>query len=478
MKFVRKIAAAAALASVLSSCASIQNEPVNQPLAGRVAQSPMIGSDDIAYGDDLLVKLAFSGGGTRAAAFSYGVMTELERTRAGSTSMLDRIDFVSGVSGGSVLAAYYGLKKRAALVDFRERFLLRDAEESLNTGVSVLSISRALAGGVNDSTQFPRWLDANLFQGATFGEFRQDRRPLIWINASDIYNRTTFVFGTTTFSALCSDLSSYPIADAVAASAAVPVLFAPVVIRSYPERCGTKLPERIERVRRDPLAPPMLKAFADAMTRYRDGSMPYVKLLDGGLVDNFGLSGFTIERLSSETPYGPLTPQQAVKLRRSIFILADAGRGPAGDWVHTVEGPRGAELVMAAADTAIDASVRASFTAFEATMAQWQAELIRWRCGLSAEQRQRYGAPPNWNCQDLKFSTARIAFDQLGPERAKLLNAVPSRFKLPPEQVDLLIAAGSDALRTNAVYREFVTSVSGGSRLQARAGATRASASQ
>jgi NTE family protein len=477
MKFVCKIAAAA-LASVLSSCASIQNEPVNQPLAGRVAQSPMIGSDDIAYGDDLLVKLAFSGGGTRAAAFSYGVMTELERTRAGSTSMLDRIDFVSGVSGGSVLAAYYGLKKRAALVDFRERFLLRDAEESLNTGVSVLSISRALAGGVNDSTQFPRWLDANLFQGATFGEFRQDRRPLIWINASDIYNRTTFVFGTTTFSALCSDLSSYPIADAVAASAAVPVLFAPVVIRSYPERCGTKLPERIERVRRDPLAPPMLKAFADAMTRYRDGSMPYVKLLDGGLVDNFGLSGFTIERLSSETPYGPLTPQQAVKLRRSIFILADAGRGPAGDWVHTVEGPRGAELVMAAADTAIDASVRASFTAFEATMAQWQAELIRWRCGLSAEQRQRYGAPPNWNCQDLKFSTARIAFDQLGPERAKLLNAVPSRFKLPPEQVDLLIAAGSDALRTNAVYREFVTSVSGGSRLQARAGATRASASQ
>jgi NTE family protein len=478
MKFVRKIAAAAALASVLSSCASIQNEPVNQPLAGRVAQSPMIGSDDIAYGDDLLVKLAFSGGGTRAAAFSYGVMTELERTRAGSTSMLDRIDFVSGVSGGSVLAAYYGLKKRAALVDFRERFLLRDAEESLNTGVSVLSISRALAGGVNDSTQFPRWLDANLFQGATFGEFRQDRRPLIWINASDIYNRTTFVFGTTTFSALCSDLSSYPIADAVAASAAVPVLFAPVVIRSYPERCGTKLPERIERVRRDPLAPPMLKAFADAMTRYRDGSMPYVKLLDGGLVDNFGLSGFTIERLSSETPYGPLTPQQAVKLRRSIFILADSGRGPAGDWVHTVEGPRGAELVMAAADTAIDASVRASFTAFEATMAQWQSELIRWRCGLSAEQRQRYGAPPNWNCQDLKFSTARIAFDQLGPERAKLLNAVPSRFKLPPEQVDLLIAAGSDALRTNAVYREFVTSVSGGSRLQARAGATRASASQ
>ena len=27
--------------------------------------------------------------------------------------------------------------------------------------------------------------------------------------------------------------------------------------------------------------------------------MPYIKLLDGGLVDNFGISGFTIARLSS-----------------------------------------------------------------------------------------------------------------------------------------------------------------------------------
>ena len=51
----------------------------------------------------------------------------------------------------------------------------------------------------------------------------------------------------------------------------------------------------------------MLKTFAEATARYRNGSMRYIKLLDGGLVDNYGLSGFTIARLSADTPYGPLT---------------------------------------------------------------------------------------------------------------------------------------------------------------------------
>ena len=74
----------------------------------------------------LLIGLAFSGGGTRAAAFSYGVLSEFERSEAGPGrrygSLLDSIDYVSGVSGGAVTAAYFGLKGRAALADFRERF--------------------------------------------------------------------------------------------------------------------------------------------------------------------------------------------------------------------------------------------------------------------------------------------------------------------------------------------------------------------
>ncbi len=40
-----------------------------------------------------------------------------------------------------------------------------------------------------------------------------------------------------------------------------------------------------------------------------------------------------------------------------------------------------------------------------------------------------------------------------------MLNAVPSRFKLPADQVDALIGAGGDALRGNPVFQEFLASV-------------------
>ena len=77
-------------------------------------------------------------------------------------------------------------------------------------------------------------------------------------------------------------------------------------------------------------APPLLKLYADALERYHSGDVRYVKLLDGGLVDNYGLAAFTIARLVSDVPYGPLEPEEAVKLRRMLFLVVDlAARLPA-----------------------------------------------------------------------------------------------------------------------------------------------------
>jgi NTE family protein len=447
---------AIALAAILAGCASVYNLPGNVPLGAALADNN-VGREVPDYDDDVLLALSFSGGGTRAAAFSFGVLTELDRSRAGSNqtkSLLDRVDFVSGVSGGSVTAAYFGLKKRAALDDFRERFLLRNAEESLNTQVSLGNIGRALGGGVNDS-QFTSWLDRNLFDGARFDSFREDRRPRVWINASDIYNRTPFVFGKTAFDALCSDIRSYRVAEAVAASAAVPLAFAPIVLETYPGGCAAPLPAWLERARRDPDAQPLLRSFAEANARYRDGSMRYVKLLDGGLVDNYGLSGFSIGLLAAQRPFEPMTERQAVKVRRMMFLVVDAGRGISGDFAQRIEGPSGVELVSAAADTAIDASVRSSYAAFSALASDWSAKVKRWRCGLSTAERVRLGAGKNWRCDDVSFFIDRVSFDQLGPARAGILNAIPTRFNLPAEQVDLLIESGADALRQNRSYQAF-----------------------
>src|SRR5262249_44803849 len=150
-------------------------------------------------GDDVLVGLAFSGGGTRAAAFAHGVLSEIDQTtirsRNGTHSLINNVGFVSGVSGGSVAAAYFALKKRDAGTDFREKFLIRNAEEGISTSVDPVNLMRAMGGGVNDVRTFSNWLNANLFNGATFADFRKEPGPRVWINASDIYNRTPFIYG-------------------------------------------------------------------------------------------------------------------------------------------------------------------------------------------------------------------------------------------------------------------------------------------
>jgi NTE family protein len=454
-----------ACSALLAACASvIHNDPVNVPLVPGAPPSAELGRGVETYYDDTVIALSFSGGGTRAAAFAFGALTALEETPTPnrSTPLLDRVDFVTGVSGGSVLAAYYGLKKRAALADFKQRFLLRNAEENLQMNLNLLSIAKGLQGGINDPTAFPKWLDDNLFEHATFKSLLYQRRPYIWINASDIYDRTPFVFGTVLFGALCSDLSNYPISLAVAASAAVPVIFAPVVVQGYPGGCSVPLPDWVRRVRGDPDAQPLLKLFANAMYRYHSGEVRYVKLLDGGMVDNYGLAGFTIARLAANTPYGPLEPEEAVKLRRLMFLVVDSGRAPSGSWSQTVEGPAGANLITASSDTATESGAVGSYTSFQDTMREWQRALVDWRCRLSANDRRRFGAPVTWDCHDVRIFVGRVAFEQLGPERAAALNSVETAFKLPPEQVEMVISAGHDAVKASSVFRSFLASLGGG----------------
>jgi predicted acylesterase/phospholipase RssA len=449
----------AAMAFGLGACASVYNLPLNKPSAAPFLPAvPPVGQR--GEGSSTIVGLAFSGGGTRAAAFAYGVLGELARTpspRERGRDLIDHVGLVTGVSGGSIIAAYFGLKGRDALTDFRQRYLDQDLMAELRTSIDLTNISRALGGGVNDDSRLRNWLNANLYHDATFGTLLARRRPVVLINATDIYNRTPFVFEPATFAAMCSDLTGYPIAAAVAASAAVPAAFAPVVLETFPGQCNAPLPEGMLRAARDPFTSPQLHAFARALERSRIGAVKYIKLLDGGLVDNFGLSSLTITREVAGTPYGPLQPNEAVNLRRLLFLVIDAGVGPGGQWSQTLEGPAGGALVSAVVDVVVEANSQSSFAAFEATMRSWREQMVRWRCGLRSEEVARLrGRSGPWNCNDLKITVGRISFGQLDAERAKILNAVPTSFSLPPDAVDALTSAGADALQANPTFQAFL----------------------
>ncbi|HST94919.1 MAG TPA: patatin-like phospholipase family protein, partial [Microvirga sp.] len=106
----RRWSLAGAVVLAVSACAgSVDNAPINEPIARAADQGGWpLGPEQFGA---TVVGVAFSGGGMRASAFSYGVLSELDRyemtTERGPTRMTDMIDLITGVSGGSVTAAYF-----------------------------------------------------------------------------------------------------------------------------------------------------------------------------------------------------------------------------------------------------------------------------------------------------------------------------------------------------------------------------------
>lgn len=454
---MRRLLGAALLAalSALGGCAiTIDATPLNLP-------APPAGSARVEPPRDIvgehIVGLSFSGGGLRAAAFSHGVLQALQQSRPG---LLEDVSFVSSVSGGSLTAAWFGLHGEAGLAGYREQVLLRDMERGMRmSALSPENLLRMLEGGVNDRSNLAAWLDREVFRGATFADLYRRGKPDIWINATDLYNRTPFPFIPPLFNAICSDLSRLPLAEAVQASMAVPLVFSPVVLKTYPEACGDVPPPWLDRVADGRSESLILGAAARAVRHYRDPSvMRYVKLVDGGVTDNYGLSSILISRAASTTGYGPMTARDAVRVRRLLFLVVDAGRRPSGDWSLKLAGPSGFDVAMASTDSAIDAASRLGFEAFRQALADWRTRIVAFRCSLDAAQLQRLrgGETKPWACDDVQIDLGLIGFDDLGPQAAARLHAIDTRLTLPAEQIDAAIEGGRAAALRNPALRRYL----------------------
>ena len=99
----------------LAGCAAL-NPPLNEVLPEGRNLSLVETEAVAAAADDIYVGLAFSGGGMRASAFAHGMLEELRAATATGDDpdgILSNVRLVTGVSGGSVTAAYFGLHGRA-----------------------------------------------------------------------------------------------------------------------------------------------------------------------------------------------------------------------------------------------------------------------------------------------------------------------------------------------------------------------------
>ena len=123
-------------AVMLAGCAS---RPVNEPITQvdpKAGYRPHLLITKRQNNDPhTLFVLSFSGGGTRAAAFSYGVLEELRRTEVivngEQRRLVDEVDVITGVSGGSFTALAYALYGDRLFSEYEERFLKRDVQGAL-----------------------------------------------------------------------------------------------------------------------------------------------------------------------------------------------------------------------------------------------------------------------------------------------------------------------------------------------------------
>lgn len=446
--------AALVLAAALAGCATAGlSTPVNQPLAGNAIQPQPPGLD--VDGD--VVALSFSGGGARAAAFAFGVLEGLaQMPRAGGGSLLDHVALVSAVSGGAITAAYFGQHGSAGLDNFRAAYLDKDWASELHTSMaSPVNWARAYDGALNERDRLGDWLDAQVFRNGTIADLWRPGRPRIWINATDLYSGVPFAFVPAYFDALCSDLAHVRIADAVAASMSVPVIFRPVVVAAYAEQCKTPLPDWVAKALHDRQASELMRTTARAFESYRDPKrVRFLHLVDGGVADNFGLSPLIMMRRAATTAFAPFTARDAVRVRRMIFLVVNAEQSPSGDWSLTQEGPNGAQTLSAAMDGAINVNKRRAYDAFRDTIAAWERDVRAYRCALPKDKAARLAEGiKHWDCRNVRFAVDMISFADLDAAQSARLAAVETRVSLPADVIDALIAGGKHAVKTNAAAR-------------------------
>lgn len=450
---------------LVAGCSAV-NRPINQPLRGENLSLVEVTSDSIGAGE-LYVGLAFSGGGMRASAFAYGMLEELKAQSpltGTPDGLLDNVRLVSGVSGGSVTAAQFGLWGPRGLDGYRERYLITNAEKYMaNSALNPLTLVRGLSGGANDRNTFARYLDEVLYRKATFGDLRARSSIRTWINATDMANNTPFLFSPETFDALCSDLSKMPISEAVAASAAFPLVFSPVVLETHQGECDYREPDWLTAARYNPEATSAMKAHARALESYGNpDEVKFVKLLDGGITDNFGTTGLAVERARAQEPYAPMTPQEAVRMKRMLFLVANAGVEADYGWTRKLQGPGGVSLGMSIATASMGAATRSGYDAMRGELRLWEGELVEWRCSLPpSEVRRLRGSLDGWDCADFKMFVGQASFEGVDAAMRAKLNKVPTRLKLKTEEVDLVIEAGRLATKATPEFNGFLASLDG-----------------
>lgn len=246
--------------------------------------------------DGRFLGLAISGGGSRAANFGAAVMLELQERK-----LLEQVDVISGVSGGTLPTVYYGLGEKAGV--FTEPALRKamgfDFQGSwIWRWFLPQNIFRYWFTDFTRSDIMVQVFNNELYHDATFAHLRS--HPKILLNSTVHNDHARFTFTDEGFARLHSALALYPVANAVNASSAFPGAFQDVTLQWY-------------------ITPTQ-----------------YVHLFDGGPIDNLGVQAISeyINRNILGTSLRRLFPNGC------LIIIVDATPASEHPELYTVQSSR------------------------------------------------------------------------------------------------------------------------------------------
>lgn len=453
--------------SILSGCA---NRPVNEPITQVNPQEgyrPYLLLPKRQNNDrETLFVLSFSGGGTRASAFSYGLLEELRRTEivvnGQQRRLIDEVDVIMGVSGGSFTALAYALHGEQLFSEYEERFLKRDVQgELIARALNPFNWHNFIGGTAGRSELAEEYYDEILFDKATFGDLLNKQGPVAIATGTDLSTGSRFAFYQNDFDLICSDLNTIRLSRAAATSSAVPVVLSPVTFNNYGGRCNYHYPAWVKDV-----ADPKTRKRPDArayqryieMKSFQDSSSrPFIHLIDGGVSDNIGVRG-VLEALEEMRMSAEFRGEVGFgDIRKIVLMVVNAHSSPDTKWDLDENPPGFFSQLMQSTGVPID---RYSFETIE-TMKD-RAEIMKRRRELLIARKQLAGmsrAEAESSVPKTNMEVIDISFDAIkDPSEREYFMNLPTSFVLPAEDIDRLREMAGRLLRKSDNYQPILDS--------------------
>ena len=355
--------------------------------------------------------------------------------------LLDEIDGITSVSGGSFTAAYYGLFGEQIFEDYETVFLRRNVQKSLVASLfNPANWFRGLFAGLNRTEMAIDYYDRHIFHGSTFADLTAADGPVLQINATDLSIGGRFSFNQEQFNLLCSDLDTFSVARAVAASSAVPVAFTPITLENFggcdysahPLMNIQNSPAE-DNARRDMLLE-RTQSYADKEKR------PYIHLVDGGISDNLGIRTAYDRVQGAGGPLG-FVNRLGNEPKNIAFIVVNAETDPENPMDRSASPPSSREVLGAVTNTQIARYNIESRALMEDSVRKWTEE-------LSSQQ------------QEVNIFLIYLDFDSIMDlDKRRYFNSMATSFSLPDDEVDSLIAAGHELLQDSPEFQAFVAAI-------------------